>query len=321
VKGRGRYVTRAGKLVNTEMLRRGAARLGSLTRVARSSALRAAERSGRTARRGLHRSCRASGPAPAPDPGSPAGPGPEADGPAAQQRAMRTALEGFELRDVFTDTNSSSENVTRFCADGRAQRQEQTIFRNSPDQSLLTIEAGSWAITNTARQADGSLAAEVLVRFDKASFETRTLPLILGADGVVRMQGRAAQGAPSSTPCPAAAPDGTLDNDSQAARDGLLAALTGLRLSAAGRDSDFCPGRITRREGGVVVAEGAPVVEWAVSDATGQLGLLRVEDAARGTSRRVLVALPAGTEGGPQIGELGRGDAGPQAATRATAAC
>ncbi len=317
VRGRGRYVTRGRALVNTEVLRRGAVRLGSLTGVARASALRAAERSGRTARRGLHRSCRAA----SPDAETPLGPGPESDGPAAQERAMRTALSGLELRDVATDTNSSTENVTRFCADGRAQRQEQTIFRNSPDQSLFTNESGSWAITNTARQADGSLAAEVLVRFDKASFETRTLPLLLGADGVVRMQGRAAQGAPSAVPCPGVVPDGTLDNDTPAARDGLLAALTGLRLSAAGRDSDFCPGRITRREGGAVVAEGAPVVEWAVSDPTGQVGLLRVEDVARGTSRRVLVALPAGTEGGPQIGELGRGDAGPQAATRATAAC
>ncbi len=313
LRGRGRYVTRAGKLVNTNMVRRGAARLGSLTRVGRAQALRAADRSARAARRGLVARCGGGGTV------TP-GPAVETDGPAAQVGAMRRALEGRQLRDVRTDTNSSTENVTAFCAENRTTRREQTIFRDSPEQSLLTQESGSWAVTNTARQADGSLATEVLVRFDKSSFETRTLQLVLGADGVVRMPGRAAELSPAANPCGANAPDGTLDNDSAAARDGFLAALNGARIGAGGRDTDFCPGRVIRREGGAIAADGAPIVEWAVADPTGRIGIVRIEDATRGTSRRVLIALPAGG-GAPRVGELGRGDAAATEGVRGTAVC
>jgi len=329
LRGRGRYVTRAGKLVNTDMVRRGAARLGSLTRVGRAQALRAADRSARTARRGLVARCGGGGggggtvtPGTPSAPGTPVPPGPavETDGPAAQVGAMRRALEGRQLRDVRTDTNSSTENITVFCAENRTSRREQTIFRDSPEQSLLTQESGSWAVTNTARQADGSLAAEVLVRFDKSSFETRTLQLVLGADGVVRMPGRAAELSPAASPCGANAPDGTLDNDSAAARDGFLAALNGARIGAGGRDTDFCPGRVIRREGGAIAADGAPIVEWAVADPTGRIGIVRIEDATRGTSRRVLIALPAGG-GAPRVGELGRGDTAATDGVRSAAVC
>lgn len=319
VSGRGRYVTRAGRLVNTELLRRGAARLGSLSRVGRASALRAAERSARTARRGLHRSCRAAAPTPAPAPGPPA-PVAEADGPAAQFREMRAALEGVQLVDVFTDTNSSTRNETRFCADGRSQRNEEFIPREGGAGPIVSAEAGSWAITNTARQPDGSLVAEVLVRADKASFETRTLQIERRTDGTVRLVGRASEIRRDDRPCQPPSPDGNLDNDSAGARAGFLAALDGARLSAGGRDTDVCPGsRVVRREGGAVVADAAAVVEWAVADATGRIGLLRVEDATRGTSRRVLVAIP--TSGQPVIGELGRGDSGTTPATRGAAVC
>lgn len=315
VRGRGRYVTRGRRLVNTELLRRGAARLGSLRGVRRASALRSAERAARTARRGLHRTCGAAAPAPAPPAAQ------EPDGPAAQFREMRAALEGLRLVDVFTDTNSSTRNETRFCADGRSQRNEEFLPRDAGAGPVVSAEAGSWAITNTARQADGSLVAEVLVRADNPAFETRVLQVVRGTDGVVRLANRASESSRDATPCAPPSPQGGLENDSATAREGLLAAVAGGRLSAGGRDTDVCPGgRVTRRENGAVVADGAAIVEWAVADATGRIGLLRVEDATRGTSRRILVALPS-SDAGPAVGELGRGDSGTTPATRGTAVC
>lgn len=315
VAGRGRYVTRAGRLVNGEMLRRGAARLGTLTSVRRAATLRAAERTARTARRGLHGACASpSAPVPVPVPAA------ERDGPAAQFREMRAALAGLRLVDVFTDTNSSTRNETRFCADGRGQRNEEFLPREGGAGPIVSAEAGSWAVSNTARQADGSLLAEVVVRADRPDFETRVLQVVRQADGTVRLANRASEAQRDDTACAPPAPQGGLENDSPAARDGLLATLGGARLTTNGRDSDVCPGgRFVRREGGQVVADGTAVVEWAVADPTGRIGLIRVEDAARGTSRRVLVALPA--NGNPAIGELGRGDSGTTPATRAAAAC
>lgn len=316
VAGRGRYVTRNGRLVNAELLRRGGARLGALARVGRAASLRAAERTARAARRGLHGAC---GAAVTPAPSAPA-PVPEVDGPAAQFREMRGALAGVRLVDVFTDTNSSTRNETRFCADGRSQRNEEFLSRDAGAGPVVSAEAGSWAVTNTVRQADGSLLAEVVVRADRPDFETRVLQVVRRTDGTVQLADRASQAQPDSTPCAPPAPQGGLDNDSATARDGLLAALTGARVTAGGRDSDICPGgRLVRREGGQVVADGAAVVEWAVADQTGRIGVLRVEDATRGRSRRILVALAAA--GSLSVGELGRGNSGTTPATRGAPVC
>ncbi len=317
VRGRGRYVTRNGKLINTEMLRKGNARLGSLTKVRRASALRAAERSGRRGKRGLHKACAApklpatTEPAATPD---------TQPGPVPQAVAVRTALAGGTLTELFTDNQRSERNDTRFCADGRTERREELI-QNGRDQPLIVDIKGSWAVLDTQAAPDGSITAQVVVRSDDPVFDPRILNLVLGADGKVRSpRFNASEVQPDARPCAAPAAGAPVQNDTPAARDGLVAAVSGARLEAAGRQTDVCPGpRLVRRENGIVVADGTLGVEWAISDGTTRLGVMQVSDATRGTSRRVIVQIDAA--GAIQIQELGRDGAAAVPATRSAASC
>lgn len=319
LRGRGRYVTRKGKLVNTETVRRGNARLASLTKVSKASALRAAERSARTARRGLHRTCGVAAPQqPAPAPGPAVTPDTQ-PGPVAQAAAIRTALAGSTLTELFTDNQRSERNDTRFCADGRVERREELIQNGQP-QPLVVDLKGSWAVLETQRAADGSIAATVVVRDDDPSFDNRILNLVLGTDGRIRSSRfNASDIQPDARPCAGVVAKGA-ENDTPAARSGIVAALDGVRLEAAGRQTDVCPGpRLVRREGGLVVSDAALTVEWAVEQGGTRLGVLSVDDRARGTSRRVLVQLDP--TGAAQVQELGRDGAAAVAATRGTASC
>lgn len=317
VRGRGRYVTRKGRLINTEMLRKGNARLGGLTNVRKASALRAAERSGRTARRGLHRICVAPK---APATTEPAVTPDTQPGPVPQAAAIRAALAGRTLTELFTDNQRSERNDTRFCADGRTERREELI-QNGREQPLIVDLKGSWAVLDTQAAPDGSITAQVAVRSDDPSFDTRILNLVLGTDGKVRSpRFNASDVQPDTRSCAAAPAGAPVENDTPASRDGLVAAVSGARLEAAGRQTDVCPGpRLVRRENGVVVADGTLGVEWAISDGTTRLGVMQVTDASRGTSRRLLVQVSGG--GPVQIQELGRDGAAAVTATRGTASC
>jgi micrococcal nuclease len=316
LRGRGRYVLKGGRLVNAAVLRAGGARLGALAGVRRRGALRDAEAAARRARRGLFGRC--AGSAPPADATVPTGDGPR--GPLAQRTAIRQALEGRVLSDVRTDSQSSTRNDTTFCADGRAERREELIPRDAPDPVRAAF-AGSWAILDTAANPDGSTSAEVVVRADDPSFDTRTLRLVLGTDGQVRnVDFAATQVGAAPGPCAAAPPGAPNQNDTPQARDGLVAALQGARLEAAGRQTDVCPGpRLVRREAGDVAADGALVVEWALSDGATRAGVLQVADAARGTSRRLLVAIDA--QGAVSVREFGRGEGQTVNAVRGAAAC
>lgn len=320
VGGRGRYVLRSGRLVNASLLRGGSARLGGLTRVSRAGTLRDAERVARQGRRGLHRACGVAAPG-APSPGAPAVTGDAGLGPVPQADAIRSALAGRVLTQLRSDSQSSVRNDTAFCADARAERKEE-LDQAGGAGGFATTFAGSWAVLDTQALPDGSIAAQVVVRADDPSFDNRVLRLVLGADGRVRSPDfTATDNQPVPGACAPAPGGGAADNDSPAGRAALLAALTGVRLETGGRQTDICPGpTFVRREGGTVVASATAVVEWAISDGTSRLGVLHVADAARRTSRRVLVQIDGASA--LTVQELGRGDTtGAVAVPRGTASC
>lgn len=321
VGGRGRYVIKAGVLVNAAVIRAGAARTGSTRGLRRASALLAAQAAARDAGRGLFGRCTTATP-PQPQPPAagdePQSPPPGSD-PVTQRAQMKAALDGRVLSDFRTDSNSSTRNDTIFCADGRVQRREEFIPRGS--SSILSTFAGSWAVLQTARNADGSLSAAVVVRADDPSFDNRILRLVLGSDGRVRNTDFSAtdnQPAPRGCDPLTAFPD--TENDTPAARDGLAAALQGVRLDAAGRQTDFCPARrLVRREGGNVVADATLTVEWALRQGSARGGTIQVVDQRRGTSRRMFVEVDGA--GAVRVQELGLGNEDAAVATRSGAVC
>jgi endonuclease YncB( thermonuclease family) len=326
VSGRGRYVRRGTKNINVEMLRTGNARLGGLTRVSRAAALRSAERAAREARRGLHGACGTGPTAPAPTTPAPApAPAPTVigdpqPGPVPQADRIRTALAGRVLTQLTSDSNSSTRNDTNFCADGRVRRTEDfNASASGGGFSNVTFD-GSWVVLDTKALADGSINSLVFIRPDDPAFDARTLSVTLRADGKVDSPFKATtQDSVAPTACsppPAGAPT---ENDTPAARSQFLTAIGGGRFEAGGRTTDICPGpRFVRREGGQVVADGTLVIEWALSNAQGRLGVLRVVDDARKTSRRMLIEFPS--DGRVLVQEFARDDPG-GAITKGVAVC
>jgi hypothetical protein len=308
--GRGRYVFRRGRLVNAAMLRAGAARIRATRRFARGAALRSAARGAADADRGLHGRC---------DPPAAA----SGDRTSAEEAArIKAALDGLQMTTVRTDTNSSDRADTLFCATARVQRTEEFTPRDPGAGPIVNQFAGSWAIGDTVDAPDGSLRAEVLLRADDPTQELRTLVLVLGTDGTVRQEGQGAtDSSRSDAACADPPPGAAFENDTPAARQRFTDAVLGKRFDVPGIGiTDACAGpRLRRTEGGRVVADGALVVEWAVSDGSTHVGIVRVEDAARGSSRRLQIALPAG--GTPELQEFGGSDAQAKAVTPAAAPC
>jgi len=335
VGGRGRYVTRGAKFVNVEMLKSGSARVGSVSKLARARVLKQTSAAARQSRKGLFAKCIAAGDKPGTPPtGTTTTPGPvtvtvptPATGdPATAADRLKAALSNTRLTDLETDSQTSTRNDTAFCGDGRAQRREEFISVGGGGLSPLTFD-GTWRIGDTAVRQDGSIAGTVSIIADDTSIDRRFLTVVLGTDGKVRNPNfnasdqQALQSACAQQPASQA-----VDNDSRAARDGFLQALIGGRFELSGRQTDFCPSGAIRREGGQIVAAGTPVVEWGymLADQPGTLrvGVIRIVDVARKSSRRLLLALlPDGTI---LASEFGVGDpSGTQsaAATKGAASC
>ena len=311
--GRGRYVFRRGRLVNAAMLRAGAARVRATRRFARGAALRSAARSAAGADRGLHGRCDA------PDPPAAA----LGDRTSTEEAGrIKAALDGLQMSTFRTDTNSSDRADTLFCATARVRRTEEFTPRDPGAGPIVNQFDGSWAIGDTIDNPDGSLRAEVLLRADDPTQELRTLVLVLGADGTVRQEGQGATDSSRSDAACAGPPAGAaFENDTAVARQRFTDAVLGKRFDVPGIGiTDACAGpRLRRTEGGQVVADGTLVVEWAVSDGSTHVGIVRVEDAARGSSRRLQIALPAG--GTPELQEFGGRDSQAKAVTAGGAQC
>jgi len=322
VRGRGRYILKGRRLVNAAVLRAGAARLTSTRRFARGAALRSAARAAVRARRGLHGRCAgAVAPNPAPD----ATPPVAASGTRTateQADRVKAALDGLQMTTFRTDSNSSDRADTLFCATARTRRTEEFTSRDSSAGPVVTRFDGSWAVGDTAPNPDGSLRAQVRLRADDPTIELRRLTLVLGTDGRVRQEGQGATDSARSNEACADPPSGTsFENDTAAARQRFTEALLGKRFDVPGIGvTDACPGpRLRRTEGGQVVADGPLRVEWAISDGSTHVGIVRVEDAARGSSRRVQIALPA--NGTPELQELGGTDSAARSVTPGAASC
>lgn len=105
----GRYITRAGKLVNEAMIRAGNARAATGA-LSRGSRLTAAQDAAKQAGRGLWAACPEPAPQPQPTPDPPTG-------DAAKQRA-RTDLQGRVFTRITTTTFSSAESRLHLCSDG-----------------------------------------------------------------------------------------------------------------------------------------------------------------------------------------------------------
>ncbi|WP_354700623.1 hypothetical protein [Paraconexibacter sp. AEG42_29] len=338
VAGRGRYVLKSGTFINAAILRAGAGRVTGTTRFARGSALRTAAAAARGAGRGIFGDCpqaaaspgtggAAGGTKPAQPGAVPAGPTPAPPTPAGDDRPvtdatrMKAALDGLALVTFRSDANSSERQDTLFCADGRVERTEEFSAFASGGGNVRNDFAGSWVVGHTQRQTDGSLAAEVLVRADDATLDFRRLLLVLGTDGKVRQNGRTTDSARSTRPCAAAPAGAAVQNDTATGRQRFLQAITGRRFDAGGIGSlEACSNTRGRRtEDGIVTADGALTVEWAISDGTTHAGIVRIEDSTRGSARRMQVVLPAG--GTPQLQELGRGDGAARTASSAPTTC
>ena len=160
-----------------------------------------------------------------------------------------------------------------------------------------------------ARQADGTLLAQISFLADDPDFDQRLIAVSIAPDGTVRRVGANASELQPGGPCsPSQAPAG-FENDTPAARSRVLSLLTGKRLDegAAGGVNDFCSAsRAIRREGGAVVVDGPWSVEWAVDSSSGTVGVLALSDSDSSASRRILVAIP--TSGSPEVRNLGAGD-------------
>lgn len=241
--------------------------------------------------------------------------------PVTDADRMKAALDGLALVALRSDANSSDRQDTLFCADGRVARTEELSSFSSGGGNVRNDFNGSWVVGHTERQTDGSLAAEVLIRPDDATLDFRRLPLLLGTDGKVRQGGRTTDSSRSTRPCAPAPTGAAVENDTALARQRFLQAITAKRLDATGIGSiEACSATRGRRtENGVVTSDGTLTVEWAISDGTTHAGIVRIEDAGRGSARRMQLVLPAG--GTPQLQELGRGDGATRTATLGAAAC
>ncbi len=324
-RGRGRYVSRGATLVNAAMLERGAARPSRIDGLSRAGTLRRAARRAQDGRRGLVGRC--NGPAGTPPPGGGTGGG-TGGGPAAgapgfdpvgTAARVRRALTGVELTDLSSTANTSTRNVTRFCAAGRADCEEEFLAEGVTSNDPFTA---SWAVLHTELGPDGTLGAEVGVQGDDLERATRTLTLTIAPDGTVRRAGVASQSRTGAT-CAPAQPRPGHQNDTAAARERLLTALTGRRLTAGGpaATTSFCPGAIgVREEAGGVTVRGVLAVEWAAHrDDQGTLGAVSITGAG-GASRRMLVAL-VNTSPDAVVRDLGRAPDAGTPATIAAAAC
>jgi endonuclease YncB( thermonuclease family) len=337
--GRGRYVFRGTVFINASVLRAGAGRAARLSGLRRAATLRAASRSAWRLGRGVFGACDrdaggttpggGTGPA-GPSPGVPAPTAPGSGGPGAPvpappaaggrgaaetAAAVRAALVGRQLLDLSSDASSSTRNTTRFCAGNRADRTEEF---NGTSGFLRNELTGTWAVLGTLRQNDGSLIADVLFSADDGSFDPRVITISVSQDGTVRREGANASELQAGGPCAPAQPDGTLENDTAAARSEALQQLVGKRLEAADGSltADFCSAtRALQRERGAVVVDGPWTVEWAASAPQILVAALILEDERSSASRRLLVVLPSA--GQAQLQDLGAGEAAKPAALAA----
>jgi micrococcal nuclease len=155
----GRYVQRAGKLINLSVLSAGNARATGAAGLKLESRLVAAERASQQAGRGLWRRCAAGAqpPSPAPPSTPPAGPATGAD-------ALRRAhddLAGRVFIRLTTTTFSSSESRLHICADGRYIEDVSTFSDLSG--SITARTEGLWEVL-TAEYTATSGAARVQLR-------------------------------------------------------------------------------------------------------------------------------------------------------------
>jgi endonuclease YncB( thermonuclease family) len=321
--GRGRYVFRGTVFINASVLRAGAGRVARLSGLRRAATLRAASRSAKELGRGLFGACDrdAGGTTPGgdtgpgrPTPGVPApgAPAPAGDGAAETADAVRAALLGRQLLDLSSGASSSTRNTTRFCADNRADRTEEFNGTSGFFRNELT---GTWAVLGTRRQNDASLFADVLFTADDGSFDPRVITISVSQDGTVRREGANASELQAGGSCAPGQPDGTLENDTAAARSRVLQQLVGKRVEAADASltADFCSAtRSLQRERGAVVIDGPWSVEWAASAPQIMLAALALKDARSSASRRLLVVLPSA--GQAQLQNLGAGEAAKPAA-------
>ena len=305
--GRGRYVFRGVTFVNAATLRAGNARLASLSRLNRSGTLRNANAAARRARRGLFGRCV---PAPAPAPAPP--------GPIEVANGVRNALAGKQLVDFTSTPRSSTRNTTRFCAGGRSDRTEDF----TGEQSFRNDLTGTWAVFDATRQADGTLLANISFLADDPSFDQRLIAVSVAPDGTVRRtDANASELQPGGACSPSRAPAG-FENDTPAARSAIAQALTGRRFDEGALGStDFCSAqRALRREGGNVVVDGPWTVEWALKGSSSTVGVIAIDDADSGASRRILFAiLSSGAP--PQVRNLGVGDDRNHEATQSAVTC
>lgn len=303
-RGRGRYVFRGATFVNAAMLRAGNARRASLTRLDRAAALRSASNAADRADRGLYGRCV---PRPAGQPGA-----------IEAANTVRNALAGKQLVDFTSTARSSTRNTTRFCAGGRSDRVENFTGESGSFRNDLT---GTWAVFDTVRQADGSVVAQISFLADDPSFDQRLFPVSVAPDGTVRRTDANASELQAGAACsPSQAPAG-FENDTPAARTAIAQALTGKRFDEGAQGStDFCSAqRAVRREGGAAVVDGAWTVEWALRGSTSTVGVIALDDADSGASRRLLFAiLPSGEA---QVRNLGAFTDRNHAATQSAAAC
>jgi hypothetical protein len=243
---------------------------------------------------------------------------PSVPGAAENAAAVRTALVGNQLLDLSSDVNSSTKNLTRFCADNRADRSEEF---NRPDGFVNSDLTGTWAVMTALRQADGTLVADIAFTADDSTFDQRVITITIGTDGTVRRPAAKASELQTGGSCSSAQPDGVTENDTAAARSQALQQLTGRRVeeSAPSATADFCSStRSVRRENGTLVLDGAWTVEWAVSSAQGVVATVTMKDAKASTSRRLAVAIAASGEA--QVQDLATG-ADAKTATLGAAAC
>jgi hypothetical protein len=308
----GRYVLRGSTLLNAVVLEQGIGFPSGLRGLRRAAALRRAARAGLTARHGVHgctapdgsgapetASGDATGPTPvgtgepAPEAPAPPPPPPPVPGPAEDAAVVHDALVGGQLTAFNSDQSSSSKDTTRFCDQNRAARTEE---RNSSETGFTLVSTvGSWTVMAAERHGDGSFAATVAFTPDDPSLATRLVHVAIAADKTVTDPTAKTSELKSGGSCAAAQPSPGFENDTAAARSGVIQALEGHRIGESSAFTDLCSGpHATWTRDGAVVLDGGWTVGWATTDATTTTGLMTLIDSVRHVSRRLLVVIKSG---------------------------
>lgn len=291
---RGRYITRGSKLVNSAMLRAGAARAAGIDALRKAATLRSATNAAQGAGRGLFGACGGTGPT---GPTGPAPPPPP--GPVDNADRVRKALIGSQLVEFISTAQSSSRNTTRFCDGMRTDRHESFTGQIGSVQNDF---AGSWAILGIDARPDGSLDAQILLTYDDPSNGQKSINITLAGDGTVTEQGVNASELQAGGPCSPPQHVGQLQNDNAAAHQQVQQLLVGKRFIDGAMTTDFCTAtRAIRREGATTI-DGTMTLETALVDQSGFVGIVSL----RGTSANRRFAV-FGDPGGPpfQMRDLG----------------